>query len=1170
MSSSAVFVGTGFYVTGAQVRAGNVIRVTFSSAPKLVDPTALNDGLNPLNYTLSGPGPGSFAAARIVVGDTLGVDLELAASLVVGPWVVTVSGVVSSTLSPLTAPTAANFTVLVGGNRTSLANGARNDSAAQIIRKHLNSALRGPNWDSVIAALATGDDANWNNAQAGIQQLFLASATGQYLAKRASDQGVVKPHDVGMADEIFRRLAIKTANGALLHTAIKDILEVYYGADSSRAYAECSCDEPYNLNSPGELHWTLDGKQSFAYDFPEVDFGSPPAARAAEVAFALTQHMRRLRSSGFALPYHSPDTGLNRVRIYSGALGLGSSVQITGGLAQNVFQFPALLPVYSGSAAGYSWVHSAPNTSTTRLALTLDTSIVTPAVDVAGVRDGDYVAITPSAGSGLSETYAIKNVRTSWSGTLFTQSFDIDRVGFAGTAVQLDNAAYTFYRAETRRLSGPRSVSVAQTAPNQLDVILPATAQVVGRGPRTGAYLHAAPPLAIASVKRLASGRTTITTTLTHGLGAGDIGRHVILDSISTSNALPYVSPGNSAVTPAAWTYNATHLGFIAAAQTPPALATQYGTATTIGDSVIFAGGYSSAVTGITNHYTAVTPTIVAEGSEADGASRHSHTWTAAASLTTARNFHAASEYGGDLLATGGLDGGGAPLASAELYDTAAHTWSSAGSMSLARSGHQQVMLDDGQVLSMGGSSASLTPTNTTEIYNGTWSASTSMIHARADFQAVKLSDGRVLAIGGGVGGMVLGVWTYQSSDHTCEIFDGVNWQSTGSMAMARGWSQAVLLPDDYVLVVGGLGYPPSQPTGGMASLATAEMWSPVTGRWSRIASPSIRRHSHLAKAVGDKVIVLGGESFAGDDATVVECFDIATRTWSRLPYKITSSGSPCFGDVTPYGELVFSGGSATTFEAFIDGQDRLGGTGLRDQFAITAVPTTTSFEVQTITSSGAMQYATSYSVTTQTGTVSTVKAEDGAVNAPGPYTLDPFQGIATTATRAIATTTMSAGQQYKELTLDASGASFSLSGYIVLGFGTSQQSKPIRFLDCYQSGPTEYKLVLDYAYRLEFDYAAGAQVILLSQQAPFDPEHGETLGLFYLTASSAGRVAAQQAVLDAVASGVDANIQIVYPGDTGLGGAGLPTYGAQKLSDIAGVFAGDEVDSEVQTRRDS
>jgi hypothetical protein len=375
MSSSAVFIGTGFYVTGAQSRAGNVVRISFSSAPKLVDPTALNDALNPLNYTLSGPGPGSFATARIVAGDALSVDLELSTSLVVGSWAVNATNVISSAGDTLTAPTAANFTVILGGTKTSLSGGAQNDSAEQVIRKHLSSALKGPNWNTVITALAVGDDANWNNAQLAIKQMFLASASGQYLVKRASDQGVVPPHDVGMTDEVLRRLAVKTANGALLHTAIKDILEVYYGADSSRAFAECEYDELYDLNSPVELRWTLDGKQSFSYDFPSTDFGSPSAVRAAEVAFALTQHMRRQRSNGFAVPYRSPSTGLNRVRIYSGSLGSGSTVQITGGLAQNVFRFPALLPTYIASAAGYSWVYSVPATGTTRVSLTIDTAI---------------------------------------------------------------------------------------------------------------------------------------------------------------------------------------------------------------------------------------------------------------------------------------------------------------------------------------------------------------------------------------------------------------------------------------------------------------------------------------------------------------------------------------------------------------------------------------------------------------------------------------------------------------------------------------------------------------------------------------------------------------------------------------------------------------------------
>ena len=80
-----------------------------------------------------------------------------------------------------------------------------------------------------------------------------------------------------------------------------------------------------------------------------------------------------------------------------------------------------------------------------------------------------------------------------------------------------------------------------------------------------------------------------------------------------------------------------------------------------------------------------------------------SNTWSAAGSLTTARDAHTATLLpSGKVLIPGGLGNSGT-LASAELYDPASNTWSAAGSLTTARYRPIATLLPSGQVLAAGG-----------------------------------------------------------------------------------------------------------------------------------------------------------------------------------------------------------------------------------------------------------------------------------------------------------------------------------------------------------------------------------------------------------------------------------------------------------------------------------
>lgn len=1511
MPSTVAFSGKGFYVAAGQSRGPTVVRVTFSNVPMASSPTGANDALNPANYALAGPGPSSILSVLPVSGIPEAFDLQLSAPLNIGTWTVTVANVHDVNSSALTAPGAALFTVSVLYPISPLAGGATNDDPESIIRKHLSSALTGPTWEALIAALSSGDNTNWANAESAFDQLFTSTASGVWLTRRANDFGITKPINVGIGDEIFRQYAIKLSTNKVVHQSIREILEIFYGQDSSRAFVEASLDEPYNLSGGISLTWQLDEKQDFLAIFDPAWFSVVSAASAIEVAAALTQIMAESGSDGFAIPFQSSQTGGYRVRIYSGSLGLGSFVRVTGGLAQNVFEFPSLITTYSGNittGTGYSWVYTNPTPNVTRVTLTINTGLGAPLVNLSDVSgdDDDYVVITASAGIGITGTFPVSNVQISWSGVNLIQSFDIPQISFTGSALQQSNAAYTFYLPEKSSIlaASGRTVLVSQVVGGQIDISLPATTQAVNRGPKEAFYGRSSPSLDIARVQR-SNGIAKVYTKTPHGLS---IGNQVLLDNIRTNPNRPWITPDTSAISPAAFysissTSNSTNPGTIrGAAVSLPS-----------GD-VLFTGG-KTVTNGVASNELATCERFLSfgfsplvDGTEADGSNQYSYIWESANSMNVGRVDHAISTLGALAFVTGGYSLlSSTTLKSTESYDPGTNTWTNTANMNFARAGHAQIELANGSVIVVSGNLSA-----TTEVYNGSvWIPAGSLSITRTNFPLVQLSSGVILAIGGQTN---YGATPVAATNFTeISANNSITWAKGGRMAYARAYHQATLLPNDFVMVTGGIGYNPTNqvPAQG-GSLNYVEIYDPNTKRWEASTPSGIRRHGHMAiylPARGE-VVVFGGFSSQGDDVTIIESFNVATRTWKTWPSKLILSREGAVGGISgdqivamggitntniisapPQGAILdgncfamwraennlddagnynltsSSGGGYTetigqinnaffldktttnvgyyaptlnsdllylrngaysveawvylrdipviqefvlienglafsftaadtiqvqvgilqslqvyvnqwhnpststqttssgviplntwthiaavrtptgptfTFQIYINGvldTTATGVTGLDGPtfaavgtlqhyigigayvdiagpgnqgppgnmniddirfskvarsasdiqttwergIGITSLAgdTRPSFEIlipasNTISSGGlngifrvsnvlsstvfaidqsdqpdlgyASTTGSSYSgqapfggfwnistgsrtanVTTlvfmlppgiaahdidvgdvvfvnsetapfspglftvtavtnnsisysDTGTTTGSTPIVGAVsqnsaplavahaaaavhqsaNDPGPYVYDPDEGIAIT---DISSTTagfvLSANQQYANIEVAGQGLFPNAPGWIVLGFGTKNQTPPIALLGTYAGPLSTTILNIDFGYKFTADFPLGSDVTLLAQREAFVPVHPEQVGSAYITASSAGRVAAEAAAEAALAAGITPNIHIVYPGDRGLGAEGFPTFDPPKLSDIVEIYAGDDINAD-------
>lgn len=367
--------------------------------------------------------------------------------------------------------------------------GASNDTAEELLRKHLNPALKGRAWDALLGALAVGDRLNWDMAKAAFDQLFKSTASGVYLDRKCGDDGVARPPNIGMPDDLYRRLGIKVTAGKLTQEVLLEVLEIFYGSDSLRAHVETEAEEPYALVDGEGLQVLVDERETLPVTFQGTDFSVIGQASALEVATAMTRQFRLNRSKAFAVAVQNAVTGRARVRVYSGALGLGSSVRVPQGLSQKALRFEAQVAAVdpATSPASLSWVLTSPEAGLLRMKLT-----GAVALDLTQVQAGDYVLVTGANFDPANRgSHTIQAVDVRYNGATLEQYIELEHEGVAqaGVAqVRLDDVLFFRPTKKSIHAGGSRTVVVAQSTPEQVSVVLPATTQAVERVLETAAY----------------------------------------------------------------------------------------------------------------------------------------------------------------------------------------------------------------------------------------------------------------------------------------------------------------------------------------------------------------------------------------------------------------------------------------------------------------------------------------------------------------------------------------------------------------------------------------------------------------------------------------------------------------------------------------------------------
>jgi deoxycytidylate deaminase len=220
----------------------------------------------------------------------------------------------------------------------------------------------------------------------------------------------------------------------------------------------------------------------------------------------------------------------------------------------------------------------------------------------------------------------------------------------------------------------------------------------------------------------------------------------------------------------------------------------------------------------------------------------------------------------------------------AQIYDPATGKFRTTATQ-LASAGHAfdpnwsdgAVTLPDGRVFVLGGGD--------TQIYDpsaGSFARTGDPRSSEADAGAVLLHDGRVLSIGENPDDAAAGA--------LCDVWDPATgrFSPTGSMKTARALFTATVLLDGRVLVTGGL----NETQSGGSDFASAEIYDPATGKWTRTGSMASHRYRATATLLASgKVLIAGGDSEDPEDIEVdnaiapltsAELYDPATGKFAK------------------------------------------------------------------------------------------------------------------------------------------------------------------------------------------------------------------------------------------------------------------------------------------------
>ena len=282
-------------------------------------------------------------------------------------------------------------------------------------------------------------------------------------------------------------------------------------------------------------------------------------------------------------------------------------------------------------------------------------------------------------------------------------------------------------------------------------------------------------------------------------------------------------------------------------------------------------------------------------------------TFTAIASMTTARNFHTATLLqDGRVLIAGGQDNSGAAVSSTEIYDPVKQTFSPSGNMKTARFEQTATLLPDGRVLMVGGDAA-----GSAELFDpvtGSFTPTGSLLVARVAFNATLLNSGKVLITGGVAGPNYPGDFVADA-----ELYDPASGAFTsmgpyaGSLDPYGFSSTSTLLPDGTVLFATEPRAEVYNPGSAAFSLGGSML---ITTPWGATFAPEYIEGQTATLLLSGKVLTAGGEQEDTGRFTTALLFDPASGAFAATGSMVRARDGHT-ATLFPDGTVLMAGGES-------------------------------------------------------------------------------------------------------------------------------------------------------------------------------------------------------------------------------------------------------------------
>lgn len=406
-------------------------------------------------------------------------------------------------------------------------------------------AIYQPNVNTFIKALLEAWGVGCDDMEVAIgqgnDQLFVTKADGVYLNRLGSNVGVERP-EFGMSDDDFRELVpILSFSPKQIRKTIYDTLEVFYGTYSVYSNIISAAEEYYALVDGYTISFKVDKEAEILITFKSSDFEDISNATALEVANAINK--QTLNTSINAEEYIDYVSGKKYVIVRTLTAGTFGSIQVIGGYAQNVLQFPDVREITNGIST--EWDLAIYSNDIIRLEWTGNG--LEP--DLSTVKIEDLLIISGPFDDSNKGTWIVRDVVIDATvdgvtpGKKYTGTY-VEFLNAKATAeviVQTSNLDVTFHYPYTAIITElPLPATLYEVNHKEVVVEIPSTSLVVSRGITGASHVHPNLSLEILGFSNRANLFPIMDETLTGmsalymALGSGDFQVGDIITGVSS------------------------------------------------------------------------------------------------------------------------------------------------------------------------------------------------------------------------------------------------------------------------------------------------------------------------------------------------------------------------------------------------------------------------------------------------------------------------------------------------------------------------------------------------------------------------------------------------------------------------------------------------------------